>query len=98
MRSKTDSGATNGRRGYSDNGDQGSRDTVRYGTADAELLRECIDAVTNAGDCIQLSRTTDGGAFVVRVLSDAGNGCWYPPNSDALEYTLRHASDIARGL
>lgn len=98
MRDKTDKGRTNGRRGYGGQDDGTLRDTVRYREVDGDLLRECVDAVTEAGDCIQLSRTSDGGAFVIRVLSDAGPGCWYPPTKQALEMTLSRCTEIARGL
>lgn len=87
-----------GRRGYGANGGDGGDTSVRYGNTDAELLRECIDAVSVAGDAILFARTTDGGAYVVRVLSDAGNGVWYPPTGEALEGVLSKVIDVAKGL
>lgn len=87
-----------GRRGYGANGQDGVDSTVRYGSADAELLRECIDAVSVAGDAVLFARTTDSGAYVVRVLSDAGNGVWYPPSNEALSGVLVKIIEVAKGL
>lgn len=89
---------SSGRRGYgNDKGDSDST-ALRYGNADAELLRECIDSVSGAGDAILFARTIDGGAFVLRVLSDAGNGVWYPPSDEALVGVLQKVIELARGL
>jgi hypothetical protein len=87
-----------GRRGYGYVNDPGGVPSVRYGDTDAELLRECIDAVVSHGDAILLGATADQGAYVVRVLSDAGNGVFYPPSGDALQNVLTHVIDVARGL
>lgn len=86
------------RRGYGSGIGNGRSDAVRYGLVDAELLRGCIDSVTEAGDAIMFSRTTDGGAFAIRILSDAGNGTWYPPTAEALQHVLVEADHIARGV
>jgi hypothetical protein len=87
-----------GRRGYGHEVGTGNHPAVRYGDIDAELLRESIDAVTSAGDAFVFGCTSDKGAFVVRVLSDAGNGVWYPPTAAALAGVLAEAANIARGL
>lgn len=87
-----------GRRGYGHDEGNGHAEALRYGNADAELLRECIDSVSNAGDAVLFARTTDGGAFVLRVLSDSGNGVWYPPSDEALVGVLQKVIEIARGL
>ena len=85
-------------RGYGAGDSESPNPSVRYGACDAELLRECIDAVVGAGDAVILSATTDAGAYVVRVKSDSGDGCWYPPTVEALEIVLTNAANIARGL
>lgn len=87
-----------GRRGYGNDPGDGDFTALRYGNADAELLRECIDSVSSAGDAVLFARTTDGGAFVLRVLSDAGNGVWYPPSDEALVGVLQKVIEISRGL
>ena len=88
----------NGRKGYGNGNGHANRGVVRYGEADAELVLGCIDSVTAAGDAILFGRTADGGAYVVRVLSDAGSGVWYPPSAEALGYVLTEADHIARGI
>lgn len=87
-----------GRRGYGDDVGGNGAHAVRYRDADAEILRECIDAATASGDAIVFARTNDAGAYVVRVLSDAGNGVWYPPTHEALHGVLEKVTGIARGL
>lgn len=71
---------------------------VRYRDVDAELLRECVDAVVEAGDAIILGATTERGAFMVRIKSDSGDGCWYPPSAEGLAGVLSNAASIARGM
>lgn len=71
---------------------------VRYREVDAELLRECVDAVVEAGDAIILGATTERGAFMVRIKSDSGDGCWYPPSAEGLAIVLSNAASIARGM
>lgn len=71
---------------------------VRYGSVDAELLRECVDSVVEAGDAIIFGATTERGAFMVRIKSDSGDGCWYPPSVEALAVVLSNAALIARGM
>ena len=87
-----------GHRGYGlrDGGDDPP--AVRYRDIDAELLRECVDAVVEAGDAIILSATLERGAYVVRIKSDSGDGCWYPPSAEALGVILSNAANIARGM
>lgn len=87
-----------GRRGYGHDGGNGDSTALRYGNVDAELLRECVDSVSSAGDAVLFARTTDGGAFVLRVLSDSGNGVYYPPSDEALVGVLQKVIEIARGL
>jgi hypothetical protein len=96
--SKQKRGSTPGRSGYGQSEPDSDANPLRYRDVDAELLREVVDAVVQAGDCIQFTRTADAGAYVVRVISDAGNGAWYPPSVEALAVVLGKAGDIARGL
>lgn len=98
MPSKDRESGVPSRRGYSDSARGNGSGTVRYGAIEAELLRECVDYVTTTGDAVVFALTRDGGAFCVRVLSDAGNGCWYPPTPEALRNTLTNVIDIAKGL
>lgn len=92
-----DTANTNGARGrYGPNGAGGGSDAVRYGRTDAELLRECVDAVSARGDALLLGRTKDGSAFHVRILSDAGGAAYYPPTEDALQHVLTYVIEAAK--
>lgn len=94
-----DKGTSNAaRRGYGSANGNGIGDPVRYGIVDAELLRDTIDAVANSGDAIIFGLTKDGGAYSIRVLSDAGNGQFYPPSPEAFQNTLVHITGVAKGL
>lgn len=44
--------------------------TVRWVDVKAELITMAINAVTEDGDAIILSKTTDGGALVITLLMD----------------------------
>lgn len=98
MSSNRKAASSTGRRGYGNDAGNSDVAALRYGNVDAELLRECVDSVSNAGDAILFARTIDGGAFVLRVLSDSGNGVWYPPSDEALVGVLQKVIEIARGL
>jgi hypothetical protein len=36
---------------------------------DGDLLRECVERVTNRGDAVLFGRTSDGGALSVQILT-----------------------------
>ena len=62
---------------------RGDLQAVSLRTIDGNLLRDAMDKVVAAGDAILFGRTSDGGAFSVRVLSDGATDCFYP--TDAIE-------------
>lgn len=84
--------------GYGGANGGGNAAPVRYREVDAELLRECVDAVVEAGDCIIFGATSERGAFMVRIKSDSGDGCWYPPSAEGLTVVLSNAANVARGM
>ncbi len=59
-----------------------------WSTIDAGLLLEVVEAVTAAGDCLMLSRTSDGGAMHVRILSEGVVEKWYPATTQELSEVL----------
>jgi hypothetical protein len=61
---------------------------VSYGEADATLLRDAVHSVTNAGDAIMFTRTREGDALCVLVVSEGVNSKWYPTSLDAFEAVL----------
>lgn len=56
--------------------------------ADADLLRDTIDAVVADGDGIMLSRTSDGGAVSISVYSGGRRATAYATSLDELHDTL----------
>lgn len=42
---------------------------LSYGQVDGDLLRECVERVTNRGDAVLFGRTSDGGALSVQILT-----------------------------
>lgn len=61
---------------------------VSFGLADPETLRNAIDGAVQAGDAIMFSRTADGGALHVRILSNGDVAKWYPVSSMELHDAL----------
>jgi hypothetical protein len=68
---------------YSTLSGRGNLQAVQLRSIDGNLLRDAMDKVVTAGDAILFGRTSDGGAFSVRVLSDGATDCFYP--TDAIE-------------
>lgn len=62
---------------------RGDLQAVQLRSVDGNLLRDAMDKVVTNGDAILFGRTSDGGAFSVRVLSDGATDCFYP--TDAIE-------------
>jgi len=54
-----------------------------------ELLAEVIERVTSDGDCIMWSRTSDGGALHIRILSEGTVAKWYVSTHEELQETLQ---------
>ena len=51
-------------------GHSGSGSVVSYGDADPETLRDVVRLVTDAGDAITFSKTSDGGAMSIGLIED----------------------------
>lgn len=69
---------------------------LSYCDADLDLLSQCIEAVTQSGDALLFSRTSDGGALSVRVLSGGRTHAFYPTSFTALNELLTEIMVTAR--
>lgn len=65
------------------------------GQVDAKVVQGCIDAVVRRGDAILFGRTSDGGAFSIRILSDGGTDIWYPTDASELSELLEGITALA---
>jgi hypothetical protein len=61
---------------------------VSFEGADADTLKTAIHRCVEAGDCIMFSRTADGGALHIRVLTKGEVAKWYPVSSMELHDVL----------
>lgn len=57
--------------------------SLSYSQVSGDLLRECVERITNRGDAVLFGRTTDGGALSIHVLTDGKAEKFYV--SDASE-------------
>jgi len=62
---------------------------LSYGQVGADLLQECISAVTSRGDALLLGRTTDGGALSIHVLSGGQASKFYVTDASELMELLQ---------
>lgn len=80
---------------YTGSGKAGADRGLYFSECDPATLRLCVDAVTRAGDAVLLARTSDGGAFSVRVLSDGQVFKSWPSSLEELHETLNMLADEA---
>jgi hypothetical protein len=66
--------------------------------AHPEQLATAIELVTSDGDCIMFSRTSDGGALHIRILSEGTVAKWYLSNVTELETCLQGIIDDLRDV
>lgn len=66
--------------------------------ADADLLWRAITAVTNAQDAIMLSRTRDGGAVVLTILSESERVKSYATGEEEIRTLLTSVLEAARDV
>lgn len=92
-RSRIPSKPTGSKYGSTDFGGVGAR--VAYTDVPPELVSRVVQSVTEQGDCIMFSRTSDGGALHVRILADGLIEKWYPSSSQELMDVLSGIQDAA---
>jgi hypothetical protein len=80
--------------------DGSAADRSGFGWTDANPLEllDAIAGVTGAGDAIVFSRTSDGGALVVSVLSGNDRRKFYPDSADAIGHALRQIAAAYLGV
>lgn len=74
---------------------QNRPNTIDWTDAPHEDLMAAIVAVTGDGAAILLSRTSDGGALVIRVIDGNTSTPFYPSNAGALNEVLSMIVDAA---
>lgn len=67
---------------------------MQWSQVEAGVLKRALDAVTQRGDAVVFSRTSDGGALSLRVLHDQLVTKWYPRSVDELESILQELSVV----
>jgi hypothetical protein len=78
-----------GKEKYNTSSRSGVHERADFTEVDSGLLAMVIERVTTAGDCIMLSRTSDGGAVHIRILSEGVVAKWYPSTSVEMGEVLR---------
>lgn len=72
------------------------RGNLTWGSADPNLLRAAIAAVTEDGAALLLTKTSDGGALCLQVWTSAGRHKLYPATiqelTEALQVVIETAS------
>ena len=71
----------------------GVHERVDVTECDRNMLADVIERVTLDGDCIMFSRTSDGGALHVRILSEGIVAKWYPSKTTELNEVLQGITD-----
>lgn len=75
--------------------DRARGDSLSWGDASPQDLMAAIVAVTGDGAAVLFSKTSDGGALVVRVLVDKESIPYYPSNASELAATLKEIFEAA---
>lgn len=75
-------------------GARGEKDGFSWGSVDEVAVHATIAAVTDAGDGIIISRTSDGGAGVITLLAGTDKVKIYVTNSDEAYHELKEIHDI----
>lgn len=73
-----------------------SNSSIRWVDADASSLHDAVCAVTDNGEAIILSRTSDGGALSITIISGSDKHRWYPNSVAMIEEDLAEILELAR--
>ena len=88
MRSNGRADTTRAPAKYAGLGGGHSDPAVQFGEADAELVRNCIEAIITDGDAVMFGQTSDGGALSVSVYSGGARQQFYCTNLDQIQNLL----------
>jgi hypothetical protein len=91
---RTTNPAAGGQR-YAGFGSPGAREAMSFSAIGGNILQDAIDAVTGAGDLVSFSRTRDGGAVVVSIVSDGAVLKAYAADLEELRDALVTATEAA---
>lgn len=68
---------------------------ITWNDCDPQSLLDAVAAATEDGAAVLLSKTSDGGALVVRILTDQGSTPFYPASAAALSEVLAMIVEVA---
>lgn len=74
------------------------RDALSFSAVGGNIVPDAIDAITGAGDLVSFSRTRDGGACVVCIVSDGVVVKAYATDCEELREALVAATEGALAL
>lgn len=94
MPGKSNPASNAGRSRYEGIGGSGPSGGLSYKDVSPEALRNAIEGVSSQSDALVFGRTSDGGAFSVRVLSDKQVYKWYPASVEELQNLLHTLAKI----
>jgi hypothetical protein len=71
------------------------RDPIHWSSCDARVLQAAIVAATEDGAAVLLSKTSDGGALALQILSGSARYKYYASNTVELDDLLREMTATA---
>lgn len=71
-----------------------TRERISFGAIDGELLASTVQLLTDDGDAVTFGITSDGGAYMVAVLSNGKVSKSYFDSSESLEMRLRSLGNV----
>jgi hypothetical protein len=74
------------------------KDSLSWAQVRAEAIIDAIVAVTDVGDALMFSRTSDGGAYSITVMSGGKSAKVWPSEPEAAETVLTTLTARAAGL
>lgn len=77
---------------------RGAREALSFSAIGGNIVQDAIDAITGAGDLVSFSRTRDGGACVVCIVSEGVVVKAYATDCEELRDALVAATEGALAL
>lgn len=69
---------------------------VSWGSVGADAVHSCIEAVTDVGDAVMFTRSSDGGVLVLQVFAGQAKPKWYFKDAASAEGGLAEVEKAAR--
>jgi hypothetical protein len=89
MAEKSGRAANSGKEKYNTQSRTSAHERADVTEVDSALVADVIERVTSDGDCIMFSRTSDGGALHLRILSEGVVAKWYVSTHEELTDVLQ---------